>query len=73
MTLGRLASHVAEIARYGTLVLTRDRLDSDVRSRGPLDLESVPAIVEVFEADSAEFLAVLGAASNERLRETAGG
>jgi uncharacterized damage-inducible protein DinB len=68
MTLGRLASHVAEIARYGSLVLAHERLDSEVRSRGPLDLDSASAIVEVFAADSAQFLDDLEAATNERLR-----
>ena len=67
MTLGRLASHVAEIARYGSLVLASDRLDSEVRSRGPLDLDSVAAILEVFAADSADFLAALSEAGSEAL------
>lgn len=69
MTLGRLASHVAEIARYGSLVLAHDRLDSEIRSRGPLDLDSVAAITDVFAADSADFLTALGEATDERLRE----
>jgi len=69
MSLGRLASHIAEIARYGTLVLTADRVDSEARTRGPLDLDSVEAIITSFETEAEEFAGHLASADDAALRE----
>ena len=46
MTLGRLASHIVEVVRYGSLVIESESLDSTRRTQGPLSLESTSAILE---------------------------
>jgi uncharacterized damage-inducible protein DinB len=69
MSLGRLGSHIAEIARYGSLVLRTDRLDSEVRTQGPLDLDSLDEIVATFESHVTDFAALLGVATDDQLRQ----
>jgi uncharacterized damage-inducible protein DinB len=67
MTLGRLASHVVEIARYGSLVLATESLDSTRRTQGPLELGSSAALLDRLEAYADDFLAALAAAEDEQL------
>ena len=67
MTLGRLGSHIAEIARYGSLVLGTDRLDSEVRTVGSIDLESTDSIVDTLNSHGADFITALEQASDELL------
>jgi len=67
MSLGRLGSHLAEIARYGSLVLDTQRLDSEVRTRGPLDLEHPEDIVEALRVESERYLAVLSSTDDAHL------
>jgi uncharacterized damage-inducible protein DinB len=69
MALGRLASHVVEIARYGSLVLATERLDSTRRSKGPLELDSSAALLACLETYAHDFLAALVGAGDERLME----
>lgn len=67
MTLGRLASHIAECVKYGWQVLERDRIDSASPSSAPLDLGEVDAIVAAFEEHAARFERALSAADDEHL------
>jgi uncharacterized damage-inducible protein DinB len=68
MSLGRLGSHIAEVTRYGSLVLTTQRVDSEVRARGPMEPRGTTALLEVFDREAAEFTAALGAADDALLR-----
>jgi len=67
MTLGRLASHVVEVVRYGSLVIESDRLDSARRTQGLLDLESTKAILERLEDYASGFSRALAGATDEDL------
>ena len=67
MTLGRLASHIVEVVRYGSLVIESESLDSTRRTQGPLSLESTSAILERLDSYSAAFLDALAGASDEHL------
>jgi uncharacterized damage-inducible protein DinB len=68
MRLGRLVSHIAEVARYGSLVLATERLDSEVRGRGPLDLPSAATGLAAFDAEAAAFVDALRGADDSCLR-----
>ena len=67
MHLGRLASHVVEVVRYGSLVIESDALDSTRRSQGPLDLGSRADLLERLEAYAEAFLGALEGANDEHL------
>lgn len=70
MSLGRLASHVVEVVRYGSLVLETDRLDSARRVQGPLELTSSREMIERLEAYAQAFRSALDAADDARLLES---
>lgn len=73
MTLGRLATHIAEIpGRWVTIILTSDSYD--VRPPGPppkrLTLETAAQLLELFDMNVAEARRVLAAASDAEFGRT---
>jgi uncharacterized damage-inducible protein DinB len=59
MPLGRLASHVAELAGFGVTVLTTPELDFSKGSYKPLAFESVAQLVQAFDEGAAKVRAAL--------------
>lgn len=50
MTLGRLASHVAELPQYGTMIITTDELDFSKVDYAPTIYDSAEELLAVFDA-----------------------
>jgi len=67
MTLGRLACHIVEIVRYGSLVLATESLDSERRTRGPLVSASTSDLLEHLDTYSESFSKALAAAGDDQL------
>jgi uncharacterized damage-inducible protein DinB len=59
MTLGRLASHLAELPNFTTLILRTDDLDWETFKYVPVVLESTAARLAEFDARSGEMAAAL--------------
>jgi uncharacterized damage-inducible protein DinB len=54
MPLGKLAPHIAQLARFGVSVLTTPELDFATGSYKPLPLESAAQLVRVFDEGAAK-------------------
>ncbi len=72
MTLGRLSTHLAELPSWGVSALTLDELD--VNPPGgegfvPTQLQSVSAVLELFEANLAKFVDILRGTSDDAFME----
>ena len=67
MTLGRLASHVVEVVRYGSLIIETESLDSARRSQGPLDLDSTSALLDHLASYTASLREALAGSTDEHL------
>jgi len=72
MTLGELATHLANVGSWMTLTVKRDRFDMEPpgekpQRQGPLD--SRKAILQLFDKNLAESREALAAASDEDLRQ----
>lgn len=70
-TLGRLASHLAEIPSYGTTVLTTDSLDiapPGGSPRQPLNAKTRQEILDAFDKNVAAARAAIAESTDERLR-----
>lgn len=68
MTLGRLASHVAEIPGWGTMTLTTRELDiapADKPAFVPHIAASNKELLEIFDKNAAEMRAAISGASDE--------
>ncbi len=70
MTMGRLASHLAEIPQWATMTLLHDELDMAPKGQKPhesLNLESPAEIVAAFDRHLAEARAAFGKAQDTDL------
>ncbi len=67
MSLGRLATHIGECARYGWQVLATESIDSASPATPRPTLDSVGDIVTAFDREGAAFVAALESASDELL------
>jgi uncharacterized damage-inducible protein DinB len=68
MTMSRLATHLAEMPSWGVEVLTTDEMDINPpggEPYRPLELESVPEILELFDDKVAKLRAALESTSDE--------
>ena len=68
MTLGQLASHVANIVRWGGATFEREELDlasADAALFAPPKFETTAGLVELFDANVAQSRAALSAAEDE--------
>lgn len=69
--LGRLASHLAEIPSYGTMVLTTDSMDiapPGGASRQPLNAKTRQEILDAFDKNIVAARAAIADSTDERLR-----
>lgn len=66
-TLGRLASHVAELPNFGTLIMRTDELDFAKGAYTPLAFESTAQIVAEFDRRAGEMQQALHGATWEAL------
>jgi uncharacterized damage-inducible protein DinB len=69
MTLGRLAGHVAELPRFGTMILRNDGVDFTGKET-PLTATSRKQLLETFDKLAAEARAALADASDDQLGKT---
>lgn len=67
MTLGRLASHLAELPGWVKTTLTTDELDFGNGGYQPFNAETTEQLLELFDKNVAEGRAALEAASDEDL------
>lgn len=61
MTLGRLATHIAELPRFATTILSTDELDFGASGYTPVTLAMTAEIVALFDAESAKMRAAIDA------------
>ncbi len=66
MTLGRLASHIAEMPHWAVITIQADTFDMDPQQKGYL-ADSTAALLEKFDKDAAEARQLLGATSDEAM------
>ena len=69
MPLGKLAPHVAQLARFGLIILTTPELDFSKSSIKPLPFESSAQLVKAFDEESAKVRAALQATKDEAWKE----
>jgi uncharacterized damage-inducible protein DinB len=69
MTLGRLASHTAELSGFITRILTSDEMDFLTREYVPTVVKSSEEAVALFKEKSASALAELEKVTDEKLME----
>jgi len=69
MTLGRLASHIAEMSIWGTRTIRTTEYDFAVGGRLRTDLPSTREILEAFDKNLAEARETVAAAGDDALRE----
>lgn len=69
MTLGRLATHVAELPHWLNRILDADEYDAAARPFQPLAMESQASLLEFFEQSLFDGRAALGLASDEHLEQ----
>jgi len=65
MTLAHLASHVAEIPQYGTMVITTDGLDLSKKGFTSNTYETAEKLLEVFDAKVSELRPALAALDSD--------
>lgn len=70
MTLGRLASHVAELPQFVNRALESDHYDMATRTGAPIVCESTAALLEFFEERLTAAIATLQDKDNDFLQET---
>ena len=69
MTLGRLASHIAEMPQWAVATIQADTFDMDPQQKGYL-AESTAALLEKFDKDVVEARQKLAAATDEEMFKT---
>jgi uncharacterized damage-inducible protein DinB len=69
MPLGRLASHVAEMAGFGVSVMTTPALDFSTQEYKPLPFESAAQLVRAFDEGAAKARAALAGVSDAAWNE----
>lgn len=70
MPLGRLAPHIAQLAGFGTIILTEPELDFATRSFTPLQFESADQLVRVFDQGMAKVRPLLKDIAAEKWNES---
>jgi len=70
MSLGRLASHLAEIAEWTGTIVNDDVFDMDAADYKPADLDSKQAILDRFDASVAQFESLMSGKTDEQLMQT---
>jgi uncharacterized damage-inducible protein DinB len=66
MTLGRLASHVAELSSWGQVVIDQDKLELTPGMK-PFSAESKAGLLEALDKNAAATRAAIAGASDEQL------
>ena len=69
MALGKLASHVAELPRLGSAIMTRDSLDFAKGESAPVVCDSAESLVATFDERVNAFRDALSAAESQRMTE----
>ncbi|MBI5093117.1 MAG: DinB family protein [Candidatus Hydrogenedentes bacterium] len=69
MTLGRLASHIAETSRWGTAIICQDEFVID-KTQKAFDAASLEEVLEQFDAFSADFTKALTGQTDAHLMTT---
>ena len=69
MTLGKLASHVAELPRFGSAIMTRDSFDFAKGEYVPAACDSAETLVATFDERVNAFRDALSAAESDRMAE----
>jgi uncharacterized damage-inducible protein DinB len=70
MSLGRLASHLAELAGFGALTITQDELNlASLAGRTPLALGSRQEILDLFDANVQKTRATIEATGDEAFQK----
>lgn len=69
MSLGRLATHIAELAGLGAMVVRLPELDVSVRDYKPRISDSQRELLDMFDAASRKTSAALAAASDHALEQ----
>jgi uncharacterized damage-inducible protein DinB len=67
MTLGRLASHVAEIPKYGTMLITTDEADFSKNEYVAPNCETAAELLELFDTKVAELRSVMATVDSAAL------
>lgn len=67
MSMGRLATHVAELAAFGTGMLTTDGIDFDKGGYKPATATTRAELLALFDKTTAEARAAIASASDEHL------
>ncbi|MGH9535130.1 MAG: DinB family protein [Terriglobales bacterium] len=70
MTLGRLATHVAELVGFGALILRTPEMDFSARDYKPRVAGSQKELLELFDTSVRQTHTALAAASDEALAQT---
>lgn len=69
MSLGRLVTHIAELAGFGAMVVRLPELNVSARDYQPLVLGSSREVLELFDANAAKTRAALAAVPDEALQQ----
>ena len=69
MSLGRLASHLAEIPEWGGTIVNDDVFDMDASDYSPKELTSRQAVLDAFDQSGEAFKKQLAGVSDEKLHE----
>jgi uncharacterized damage-inducible protein DinB len=70
MTLGRLASHIAENPGWALPILQQEELNIDMASYQPLNLTTVAEMLETFDKNNAAAVAAMGEGDDASLLAT---
>lgn len=69
MTLRRLATHVAELAKWPKLIVSQSALDIAARTLDATEINTTQDLLDLHEKAVAESVQMLGTASDEQLME----
>ena len=69
MPLGKLAPHIAQLAAFGSIILTEPGLDFATRTFTPLAFESADQLVRVFDEGMAKVRTALQATGDQKWTE----
>lgn len=67
MTLGRLATHLAEMPQWAETILDQDELDLSTSDYQPVVADSVAELLEIFDSNGEAFVAKVGERSDEEM------
>jgi len=69
-TLGEMASHIANLLSWGTMILATDELDLDAEYPAQSAAENSAELLEIFDEKSAALLKALDVANDEQMLGT---